>query len=216
MPPPITTRPSSRVIASAIASPATSPSRRNASWAASRLPSADPSAMAKISLGCGACSNGMPVGRRVNAPHRANGGAFLGVAVAVELMPQEPDFAGRRVIADNQLSVAHQAAAESRAQRDAQQIAKSLGTAGLFEQSVDVREESGRGFAVREQVAIVIDESRQSEGVFQDGRERHVAIRRQVARVDHDAAEVIARAGKAKLMAAGGSGAIPSRGESRR
>src|SRR5580658_7910280 len=68
----------------------------------------------------------------VHTADGADGSALFRIAVAVEFVAQQPDLARRGVIADDQLAVAHQAAAEARAERDAEQIAESFGAASGF------------------------------------------------------------------------------------
>ena len=71
-----------------------------------------------------------------------------------------------RVVADEQFPVAHDAAAEAGAERDAEKILVALRAAGLFKQAVDVRQETGDGLAINEQVAVVVDEYRNAEFVL--------------------------------------------------
>ena len=84
-----------------------------------------------------------------------------------QFVAHQPDLAGHRVVADEQRAIAHDAAAEPGAERHAEQVAITFGAARRFEQPVDIRQESGRCLAVSEQVAIIVDERRQCELIFQ-------------------------------------------------
>ena len=106
----------------------------------------------------------------------------------LQLVAQQPDLAGHRVVADEQLAVAHDAAAEAGAERDAEEVLVALGAAGLFEQAVDVGQKAGDGLAIDEQVAVVVDEGRDAESLLEHRPERHAAAEAgQIAQVADDA-----------------------------
>ena len=76
---------------------------------------------------------------QINALHGTNGDTFLGDALGVQFATAAPDLAGRGVVADEQFALAHDAAAKSRAQGNAEKILVSLGAAGGGKLLVDVR-----------------------------------------------------------------------------
>ena len=92
---------------------------------------------------------------RIHAPHRADARAFFGIDAGGELVAQQPGFRGDGVVADEELAVARDAAAQTRAQGEAEQVLVPLGAASLLEQAVDIGEKAGDGFTVDEQVAII-------------------------------------------------------------
>ena len=127
----------------------------------------------------------------VDAANGANRCALFGVQFGVELVAQDPDLAGERIVAGVEFAVAHDAAAESGAERDAEKVAEALRAAGLGEEAVDVGQQARGGFAEGEQVAVVVDKDGQREAVFEDGGERDVLVGGQIAGSDDDAVEVV-------------------------
>jgi hypothetical protein len=73
-----------------------------------------------------------------NGAHRADAGTVLGVHRRTELMAQKPDLAGHRVVADEEFTVAHNAAAEAGIERDAEQVIVSFRAARFFKHFVHV------------------------------------------------------------------------------
>ena len=115
----------------------------------------------------------------------------------MQLAPHEPDFAGGRVVADEQLALADDPAAEARAERDAEQILVLFRAAGRLQFLVDVGEEAGDGLAVGEQVAVVVDEHGDLELLFEHRSQGHAAAKAgQIAQIADDARRIIGRTGK--------------------
>ena len=133
---------------------------------------------------------------RIHPPNGAYGCALFRVHIPLQLVAHEPHLAGHRVIADVQSAIAHDTAAQSRAQRHTQQVAELLGAAGVSEQDVHVWQQPRRRFAVSEQVAVVVDESGEPELVLEHGAKRHIAVTRQIPWTHDDAMEVIRRSGE--------------------
>ena len=71
----------------------------------------------------------------------------------------------------------HDARAEARAERDAEKIAVAPGAPRLGEQRVDLGKEAVQRFAVREEIAVVVDEDGHAEPVFEHRPERDPAAK---------------------------------------
>ena len=114
-------------------------------------------------------------------------------------MALKPDFPGRAVVAHEELAVAHDASAESRAERDAEEIAKAPGAPRYREQPVDLGKEPMKRLAVGEEVAVIVDEDRHTELVFQHRSQRDPAPKGgKVAEIADHSRRVIRRTGKSE------------------
>src|SRR5207247_1091727 len=80
-------------------------------------------------LGARRGSGPRPAG--VFEPDAADADRVLGTVLGVELVPEGPDLPRRRVVADVDLAVADDAAAEARPQGGSDQVAEALGAASL-------------------------------------------------------------------------------------
>ena len=130
----------------------------------------------------------------VHALHASDGDAFLCGPRGHKAVAQTVDLAGGRVVALEQAPVAHHAGAEPGAESDAQQVAVAPRAVGLVQQAVDVGQEAGDGLSQGEEVAVVADEHRQAELVFQRRTKWHAAAKhRQVDEIADDAALVVSR-----------------------
>ena len=112
---------------------------------------------------------------RVDAAHRTDARAFLGFARRIENVAQKMRLAAVGIVADQQAAVDDDSAAKSRTQGDADEVAITLRIVCFRQEGVHMGEKSRDGFAVDEQVAVVIDEHRQFELRFQHRPERHAA-----------------------------------------
>ena len=159
----------------AMASPATSPIRRKASRAAASspgdFPTRDRRDLARLRRGV-RCDAGLA---RVDASDGADADPVLGREIAVELVPDEPDLPGRAVVADEELAVPHDAGAEAGTERDAEEVAVAPGAPRLREQPVDFGKQAVERLAVGEEIAVVVDEDRHAEPVFEHRAERDPA-----------------------------------------
>ena len=165
--------------------------------------------MSQMALGSGAWSKGRPGFPGIDAADGADAGPFLGVHPRLQFVAQQPDLAGDGIVAQKQFAVAHNAAAETGAERDAEKIVVTLGAAGLFQQGVDVRQEAGDGFAINEQVAVIVEEDRNAELLFQHRTERNAAAESgQISQVADDAVGIIRRSWEREADGHGRLGAL--------
>jgi len=88
----------------------------------------------------------------------------------------------------------HDTAAKPRPQGHAEEILIAFGAAGFFEEAVDVGQEAGDGFAIHEEVAVVVDESRDTKLRLQHRPEGNPTTEAgQVAQVPDNPVRVIRR-----------------------
>ena len=85
------------------------------------------------------------------------------------------------------------------AKSDPEEVLVAPGAAGLFKQAVDVRQESRNGFAIDEQIAVIVDEGGNAELVFEHWPQSHAATEaRQIPQIADDASGVIRRTREGK------------------
>src|SRR5450759_4709251 len=187
-PPPMTTRPSTSEPALARASPATTANSSNACWAANLSPSRRPSPISLISSGVGHS----PMSMSLSRAYTRCTPLMETLSSTVQTGAQAVDLAGGGVVALEQTPLAHHAGAEPGAEGGAQQVAVAPRAFGLLQQAVDVGQKAGDGFAKGEEVAVVADEHRQAELVFQRRTQWHTAAKhRHVHHITDDAVLVV-------------------------
>lgn len=97
---------------------------------------------------------------------------------------ETPHVAARGVVAQQQLPADDHAAAESRSECHAQQVAVAFLRSGGGQLCIDPRKRPDHGLAVGEEVAVVVDEDRDAEFHLEERPEGYaVAERREVGQV---------------------------------
>ena len=106
------------------------------------------------------------------------------------------------------MAVANDAAAEAGAEGDAEEVPVTFGAAGLLEEVIDIRQEAGNGFAINEEVAVIVDEHRDAESFFEHWPQGHAATEaRQVAQVADNAVGIVGRPWESEANGGGRFGA---------
>jgi len=148
-------------------------------------------------LGIGGIFEGDACGLGEKAAETVDGCALLYVAAGLELVAQEADFHAGGVVAEEKVAIADEAATETGAEGDAHEIAVAPGATGLLEEAIDVREEALEGFAVGEEVAVIVDEDGNAEVLLEHRAEGDAATEAgEIREVADDAAAVIGGAGE--------------------
>src|SRR5882724_8856069 len=98
----------------------------------------------------------------------------------------------------------HNAPTKTCSQRHTQQIFVAFRTANFFEQSIYIRQETGNGFSIGEEVAVIVNKDRNAKFLFKHRSQRYTAPKtRKIAEVPDDAVGIICRAGKGKADGSG-------------
>ena len=126
---------------------------------------------------------------------------------------EDPDVAAASVVAGQQLPVDDCAGAESRAERDAQQVPVALRRSARLQQRVDLGQRARDGFAVGEQVAVVVDEYRNAEAPFEVGAQCDSAAKGgEVRQVADDAVGIVGRSREGEADGVRARGELPLHG----
>jgi hypothetical protein len=88
----------------------------------------------------------------------------------------QPNFTGTGIVAAEHLPVADNPTAKAGSKRHAKQISIALRTSRAFQQRVHLRQESGDGFPVSEEIAIVLDKKRDAEFFLQHRSDRDAGV----------------------------------------
>ena len=130
----------------------------------------------------------------VHPPDGPAADAFLRDQRRIVDIPHQPDIAAAAVVPAQEPSVQDDAAAEAGSERDAQEVMVTLRASGRLQGGVQLRQDAREGLAIGEQVAVVVDENRESEDIFQVGAHRDAVLEtREVGQVADDAVLVVRR-----------------------
>ncbi len=133
----------------------------------------------------------------VDALDGPDGGAVL-ADDAGHLLVAQAESLDARIVAAVELPADHHTDTQSRAESVAQQIAVTLGAAGLFEPGVHLGQGPAEGLAVSEEIAVVVDEDGDAELHFEERPQSYaVAERGEIGEVtSDDAVGVVGRTGE--------------------
>ena len=133
----------------------------------------------------------------VNALYGADRGAVFDDNVG-HLLVLEAKSLDARVVAAVEFVVHHDTDAQTRAESVAHQILVAFGAAQRFEPGVHFGQCAAQRFAVGKEVAVVVDEDRNAEFVFEERPQRHAfAERGEVGQVSaDDSVRIVGRAGE--------------------
>ena len=108
-----------------------------------------------------------------------------------------PEITSHLIIPKHQFAVCDHPAAEARPQSNAQEIAVAARVAHLFQFLIDFGQDARHSFAVGKQIAVVVDENRNSECLFQERTEGNATPEcREIGQVADNPCPIIRRTGK--------------------
>ncbi len=113
------------------------------------------------------------------------------------LLRSDPDLARVGIVAQIQLAGRDDTSSKPCPQSDAEEIVEAFGGARLRQHLVGLGEQPGDGFAVGEEVTVIVDEDGDAESLLQKGPQGYPAsVGGQVAHVVDDPMGIIGRPGK--------------------